>query len=168
MALAFHSWPGQPPSGERVSSRADRLRHAVEPLARLASSAQTQPTLVPPWDDVGASVTLASSQLLALLERLYVLPQRERTLTFIERKPHLVLLLLEAYTVIHWYFHGVRLVLRPVESEEDGTEQLGLYIVVPQHDPDDAIARLAALDEEWWLDAMDRAFGELFITVTAA
>lgn len=120
------------------------------------------------WRNTSASITQASPDLLALLERFYVLPQRAPVLAFLASRPYLVALLLEARLYIHLYFHDVQLVLRLQEHIEGGPEQVELSIVVPADHPDQVIAQLAAFDEGWWLDAGDRAFGELFITVTAA
>jgi hypothetical protein len=137
-------------------------------LSSFDSSIQRQQAIMQDWRNTSASITQASPDLLALLERFYVLPERASVLAFLASRPYLVALLLEAHLYLHLYFQDVQLVLRLLESLESDPEQLGLYILVPAGHPDRVIAQLSAFDEGWWLDAVDRAFGELFITVTAA
>lgn len=167
MTFASNSWPGQRLSGEQPSRLTQVLRRVVEPFARFVSPVQSTQVGAQDWGGAGASVTFTSPDLLAILERLYVLPGRERVLAFLEGRPHLVALLLEAYGEIHAYFQDVPLALRFLDGE-DGIEQLGLSILVPADGPDEALERLASFDEGWWLDAMDRAQGELLITISAA
>jgi hypothetical protein len=168
MTMATSSWPGHPLSGEHPARDAHMLRRAAEPLSYFDSSIQRQQAIMQDWRNTSVSITQASPDLLALLERLYVLPQRASVLAFLASRPYLVALLLEARLYLNLYFHDVQLVLRLDEYAEYGPDQLGLYILAPVDHPDQVIAQLAAFDEGWWLDAMDRALGELFITVTAA
>jgi len=168
MIFLSQHWPAQPMSGEQPTIFSQALRQLAGPLARLASPVQSQQAIVQQWGSAGASVTLTAPDLIALLERLYLLQQRERVLTFLESRPSLVALLLEAFGVLQVYFQGLQISLRPVDSAEGSEEQLGIYILVPASNPAATLARLAAFDEAWWLDAMDRARGDLFITVTTA
>lgn len=169
MTSLMSPWPGHHTSGGKSIEISQVLRQIAGQIARFASPAQSEQVSSLLWGGTGASVTLTSPDLLTLLERCYVLEQREQVQSFLARHPQLVPLLLEAFSVIQLYFERAQVVLRPVDDPEGYTfEQLGLFILVPGDDPEKALEQLAAFDEGWWLDAMGRARGHLFITVAAA
>lgn len=166
MTIAMYAWPGQPLSGEQPARHTRPPRRAA--MGYLDSATQGQEAIIQDGGSAATSVTLTSPDLLMLLERLYVLPQRSAVLAFLSGRPHLVALLLEAHLYLRLYFQDVQCVLNLHENPESSIEQVGLAILVPADHPERAIAQMEAFDEGWWLDAMDRAFGELFITITAA
>lgn len=167
MTIAMYAWPGHPLSGEQPARHMQPPRRAA--MGYLDSATQRQEAIIQDGGSAATSVTLAAPDLLLLLERLYVLPQRSTVLAFLSGRPHLVALLLEAHLYLRLYFQDVPCVLTLHENPESGIEQVSLAILVPaDHHPEQAIAQLEAFDEGWWLDAMDRAFGELFITISAA
>lgn len=130
--------------------------------------AQSKPTGAVAWGDAGASVTLISRDLLTIIERRYVFDQRDQVLAFLNQHPDLMPLLLEAFTQIQAAFHGVQIVMQVLtDPEREAPQQLGLFILVADREPSDALARLAVFDAAWWLDAMDRASGRVLITLAA-
>ena len=169
MTSLMSPWPNHHTSGDGISDVVRVLHQIGAQLAHLATSAQNEQGQVLLWECSTASVTHASPDLIGLIERSYTLQGREVVCTYLERHPRLIALLLEARSMIPLYFSGVQVALRLVDDPEDyAAQQLGMYILVPNDNPDTALAQLMAFDQAWWLDAMDRAFGDLFITITAA
>lgn len=168
MTSAMNFWPDHDASAAKRSTFSRIYRQIGHQVARVASSAQSDSVLEQRWGYADTSVTSTSQGLLGILERFYVVEQREHVLVFLEQHPHLVVLLVEAFSAIQVYFQGVQVVLRLSDDPEQGAlTQLGLYILVPDDNPQEAVARLAALDDGWWLDSIDRSLGALFITITA-
>jgi|GEM_PF-3902652 hypothetical protein len=169
MASMMSPWPNHHTSGDGISGYAHVVRQIRTQLAHLANSAQSEPGHLVVWESSTASVTRASREQIDLIERMYILQGREAIRSYLECHPHLISLLLEAWSMIPLYFSGMPIILRLVEDPEGyQPPQIGVYILVPNDNPDAALARLTAFDQEWWLDAMDRAFGDLFMTITAA
>ena len=95
-----------------------------------------------------------------LLERLYTFRQRAEVLGFLDRHPFLVQLLLEAYDRIGNYFPQSQVFLEVVsDPEAEGLEELFAYILTSLP-VDEALARLDKLDQEWFLDQLDRIGGQ--------
>ena len=77
----------------------------------------------------------------------------------LEKYPFLVSLLLEAYVEVGNYFPHSRVFLEVFDDPEvEGMDKLFAYIRTPLP-VDEALARLDKLDEEWFLDQLDRAAG---------
>lgn len=99
------------------------------------------------------------------LERLYTFGEDTVVIQFLERYPFLIPLLLEARDKVQEYFPGSPTVLETVsDPEASGDDQLVLFIVTDS-DPEQVLDSLDRLDENWWLDALDRAQGKLGISV---
>lgn len=113
------------------------------------------------WQDVGR-VHRAE---IPLLERFYSFRERSDVLGFLERCPFLVPLLLEIHGKIGAYFPYSQVVLEVVtDPEAVGDSQLVVFIAT-DFDPDKADERFERFDEDWWLDALDRAQGMLCINL---
>lgn len=116
-------------------------------------------TAIQNWQDVGASTVRISQVEIELLQQLYTLREREKVLWFLEKYPFLVSLLLEAYVEVGNYFPHSRVFLKVFDDPEvEGMDKLFAYIRTPLP-VDEALARLDKLDEEWFLDQLDRAAG---------
>ena len=89
-----------------------------------------------------------------LLSRLYNIRRESEVFKFLEDKPAILSLVLEAHERIRDYFgHSTELVLEGITDPET-TEDYELVIFVRTSlSPDDAFSMLELLDEEWWLDA---------------
>lgn len=85
---------------------------------------------------------------------------------FLEQNRYLVALLAEAVGHIRRIFGNERVPeLRLYESREEmGASELAVRIP-SSHSPSETLSLIDRLDEEWWLDVMDRANGKLFFTV---
>lgn len=119
------------------------------------------------WQSAETSVTRSSQTHIELIERLYLLHNRIRILSFLEAHPFLVDVLLESYGIIQRYFPGVRIHLQTAsDPDEQHNPQLVLYIIANGLNPDAALKQLAKLDENWWLDALQRVRGKMFINLT--
>ncbi len=126
---------------------------------------QEPPDVIQTWQEVGASTVRVHRAALQLLERLYSFRRRAEVLGFLEKYPFLAPLLLEAYDRIRTYFPDSLIFLEVVaDPEANGDYQLVASVAVDL-DPDEALENLEQFDEDWWLDALDRAQGMLCIDV---
>jgi len=91
---------------------------------------------------------------IALLSRLYNIRRESEVFKFLEDKPAILSLVLEAHDRIRDYFgYSTELVLEVI-TDPEATEDYELVIFVRTSlSPDDAFTMLELLDEEWWLDA---------------
>jgi hypothetical protein len=99
------------------------------------------------------------------IEQMYVLRRPTEVWYFIKANPFLIPLLKEAYVNIREYFPSSKIFLEVVTDPEIANgEQLIIFIAVDQN-PEVASRSLDLLDENWWLDAMERAEDKLCITL---
>lgn len=95
-----------------------------------------------------------------LAER-FRLREPDDVLCYLSDNPFLVPLVLEARDKAHEYFsERPPLVLHLAEYPDDGSRELFLLIQTAQP-PAAALAKLDRFDQEWWLDALERAEGKL-------
>jgi hypothetical protein len=89
-----------------------------------------------------------------LLSRLYNIRRESEVFKFLEDKPAILSLVLEAHEHIRDYFgYSTELVLEVI-TDPEATEDYELVIFVRTSlSSDDAFSMLELLDEEWWLDA---------------
>src|SRR5262249_11405891 len=94
---------------------------------------------------------------------LYVFRNANDVTSFLEENPFLIPLLQEARIQIKRYFPDSDVVLEVVTDPEImGEKELVASIVVGQN-VEEACDTLDRFDEEWWLDASDRAEGQLHV-----
>jgi len=117
------------------------------------------------WQEIGASTVRVSRTEVEWIERLYTLRERAEVLGFLERHPFLVSLLLEAYGQIGNYFPGSQIFLEVLTDPEAFNDYQLIASIATNLGPDEAIDMLEQFDENWWLDALDRAQGKLCIDV---
>jgi hypothetical protein len=99
------------------------------------------------------------------IENLYILRDANEVRGFLEENPFLIPLLQEAHIHIKKLFPNSDVVLEVVTDPEiAGEKDLVAFIVVGEN-VEDASEMLDRLDEEWWLDALDRAQGQFHITL---
>ena len=99
------------------------------------------------------------------IEEIYTLRDANEVTRFLEENSFLIPLLQEARTHIKRYFPYSDVVLEVVTDPEIMDERdLVAFIVVDQRveNPGETLDRL---DEEWWLDASERAQGQFHITL---
>lgn len=87
---------------------------------------------------------------------------------FLDEHRHLLPLLARAAPVVRHHFGpDTRLSLAVDRIPEAGAYE-ELYVVVHTRlSPDDALDRLVAFDDDWWLDELPAARGKLTITLAA-
>lgn len=91
---------------------------------------------------------------LTLLSRLYNIRRESEVFKFLEDKPSIISLVLEAHERIRDYFGSSTELVLEVITDPEATEDYELVIFVRTSlSPDDAFSMLEQLDEEWWLDA---------------
>jgi hypothetical protein len=91
---------------------------------------------------------------LTLLGRLYNIRRESEVFEFLEDKPSLISLVLEAHERIRDYFESSKELVLEVITDPEATEDYELVIFVRTNlSPDDAFNKLEQLDEGWWLDA---------------
>jgi len=89
-----------------------------------------------------------------LLSRLYNIRRESEVFKFLEDKPSIISLVLEAHERIRDYFGSSTELVLEVITDPEATEDYELVIFVRTNlSPDDAFRMLEQLDEEWWLDA---------------
>jgi hypothetical protein len=99
------------------------------------------------------------------LGQLYTFRQQAEVLRFLERFPFLVSLLLEAHGQVENYFPRSPVSLEVVADPEVADDCQLVLSIATDFAPDEAVDRLERFDEDWWLDALDRAQGKLCINV---
>ena len=104
-----------------------------------------------------ATPSASSDVLYSNIENLYILREANEVTSFLEENPFLIPLLQEARVHIKRYFPDSDVVLEVLTDPEImGEKDLVAFIVV-EMDVDEACDILDRLDDEWWLDASDRA-----------
>jgi len=107
-----------------------------------------------------------TSELLAAVEKYYLFRNRHEVLQFLQKHSFLLPLLVEAYGKIAEYFETFSSVVLEVITEPEAENDRELFAFIRTGRPvDEALARLERFDEEWWLEASDRAQGKLCIHV---
>jgi len=93
-----------------------------------------------------------------LIEQLYILRRRAEVIGFIKAYPFLAPLLLEAYGKIAEYFGPRTDVVLEVVSDPEAANHRELFILVRTGlTPSEALTLLERFDQEWWLDASEKA-----------
>lgn len=109
--------------------------------------------------------TVLSPVLHAEIERRFVFDDARQVEDYLYRHPYLEPLLIELLGKVQAIFQPddpVR--LRVVADSESGANQL-YALVSTSLSPNEASGRLDRLDEQWWLDASERAQGRLTVDV---
>ena len=104
----------------------------------------------------------------SLTDRGYQPINMAQTAPYIHYHAHLLPILKDAPTLIHspYYFPGARLTIRVVNAQEGELPTSRLVLGIQTHlEPEEALARLDRLDDDWWLDTMSSAQGDLFIAL---
>jgi hypothetical protein len=110
------------------------------------------------WQESGLSLVHASELQFRLVEQLYILRRRAEVIGFIKAYPFLVPLLLEAYGKIAKYFGPSPNVVLEVVSDPEAANHRELFILVRTSlTPSEALTRLERFDQEWWLNASEKA-----------
>jgi hypothetical protein len=138
-----------------------------------AGTASTEPSEVMiTWSESDASTVRVPSVLLHVIEQLYTLTHRDLVLRFLNEHVSLVPLLIEAYGQIEVHFPPSRLFLDVVTDPEVAGDEAGerdseelILSIATQLDVQEALDRLAQLDNDWWLAALPRADGKLCINL---
>jgi hypothetical protein len=99
------------------------------------------------------------------LERLYIFREKAEILPFLETKKFLLPLLEEAYITIRSYFPTSDLFLEVIIDPEIANERQLVVFIAIRKNAEEASEALDKLDEDWWMDNMDRAQGSLCITL---
>ena len=107
------------------------------------------------------------ARLLGEVGTRYALRRPEEVTAFLRAYPHLVPLLIEAAEVVPRYFEpDAPLVLEVVtDPEEDGLPPELFALVQTALDPDEALARIDRLDDDWWLDVSPDGPGTLVVSL---
>jgi hypothetical protein len=95
------------------------------------------------------------------LAKRFTLREPEEVFIYLNQHPMLVPLIFEAGDKALKYFAELHaLALHLAEYPNDGSRELFLLIQTAQA-PDAALTQMDRFDQEWWLDAQDRAEGRL-------
>ena len=117
------------------------------------------------WADVGSSIVLTTAAVEQRLRELYVWVRPPAISEFLQHNPAAPALLLEAFWQIARHF-GCSQVTLNVTTDPDGNDAPRLVVRVHTTlPPGEALPRLDAFDEEWWLDASLRGGDRVCITL---
>jgi hypothetical protein len=110
--------------------------------------------------DIQRVLDISENQRLHQLEGIHSFRNAAAVRRFLHVYPQLVEVLLEAHVYLQKYFGPEPQVTLEVVSdpEVEGVEELFAYILTSLP-VDEALARLDRLDEEWFLDQLDRVDG---------
>lgn len=104
-----------------------------------------------------------------LVERHYIFRQRDRVIEFLETRPFLVPLVLEARSKISEYFPEYPVVFLEVVTDPDAPEDQQLAASIRTRlSPEQALDKLDSFDKGWWLQSIDKANGQLCMHVEFA
>ena len=109
------------------------------------------------WQESGLSLVRTSELQFALLEQRYLFRRRNEVIGFLKRYRFLVSLLLEVYDRIAEYFGPSPEVVLEVVSDPEAEYRELFALVRTNLSPSAALACLERFDQEWWLDASERA-----------
>jgi hypothetical protein len=96
-------------------------------------------------------------------ELTYTLREPREVLSFLEKNKFLMPLLIEARFKIRNHFPNSRIFLEVDTDPEDINDQQLVAFIATNLPPHEALRELKQFDEDWWLDALDRANGKLCI-----
>jgi len=113
--------------------------------------------MVTGWQESGLSLVHASELQCALLEQRYLFRRRNEVIGFLKRYRFLVSLLLEVYDRIAEYFGPSPEVVLEVFNDPEAEYRELFALVRTNLSPSAALACLERFDQEWWLDASERA-----------
>ncbi|MDP2935423.1 MAG: hypothetical protein Q8O86_02915 [Dehalococcoidia bacterium] len=106
---------------------------------------------------------------IASLEQMYVFRRPEEVIEFLEDHPFLVALLFDAHPQIVKHFGPRPDAVLEVVVDPEAMADRELFALIRTHlPPRDALSRLERLDEEWWIEALERAQGALCIDLEFA
>lgn len=129
------------------------MNAAIEPTQPFASA--------PPILPERANSLASSNHWQNGLVGRFTLREPDEVFGYLNHNPMLVPLILEAGDKAHEYFaERPALALHVTEYPDDGSRELFLLIQTAQS-PEAALSQLDRFDQEWWLDALDRAAGKL-------
>lgn len=99
------------------------------------------------------------------LDQAYTFRNREKVLELIDGNAFLVPLLAEAYSAITKCFPHVQLFLSTFSDPEGLDEERLVIFIASNFTPEETLKKLDQLDDDWWLEALDRTYGKLSINV---
>lgn len=151
--MGIHFKPSSPMVGEMgsVSSRSHPVgikaqdspfRNSIESRTRI---------------DIGWSIKA--------LEHIYKFRNCDAVRTFLMDEPSASVLLSEAYGRIRKYFPDSEIFMEVVTDPDSPGEKELVVSIATDLSPKEAIKRLDAFDEDWWLDASDRSTASICIKV---
>lgn len=99
------------------------------------------------------------------LEKSYKFRNDDAVRTFLMEEPSAAVLLSEAYGRIREYFPDSEIFIEVVADPETSGENELVVSIATDLSPREAIERLDAFDEDWWLEASDRSKADICIKV---
>ena len=157
-------WPYQPecllkPEKLHADITIERFYMGISPTSPEVAKVRQE------WNNAGAD-TVVPNFTIQTLEQQYIFKDRDEVIGFLDNHPFLVSLLLQAYNKIEKYFPEYPQVILEVVTDPEVPDDSQLVASIKTNlSPDKALERLDSFDSEWWLQSMDRARGELCISV---
>lgn len=160
--LARFSFSGEARSYAMLDTTRSYWTPALSPLTAL-----TEPDeLIGTWQQAGEATTILTAQQIDSLERLYAFRRREEVVNFLSDNPFLAPLLQDARPQIETYFRSYTQLILEVVTDPEAVDDRELVLFI-QTDlpPEEALASLDQLDDNWWLEASRASRGKLCIHV---
>ncbi len=134
---------------------------ASEPHFPVLRSTVTTPVfrgIAGVWEEAGPSIVQTLELQLSQVKQLYTFRSEAEVIAFLQRFSFLIALLLELYGKIAEYFGLWPEVVLEVVTEPEAEGQSELFALIRTNlSPSEALACLERFDQEWWLDASERA-----------
>jgi hypothetical protein len=167
-------WKGFKASWEDLKTRWESLETIISKANTLllfdtsvVLASRTEPKLHPDASSIylDTSVVLASRTDLKLIQDVYALKDRDQVLAFLDTYPFLIQVLVDIYFQAPRYFSQSQLTMKVVSDpeEEDSQESHMVVRIVTHLPPEEAVSKLRAFQNGWWIGSLDRAQDKLSI-----
>ena len=112
-----------------------------------------------------SSLALTEDEYIDELRQLYLFTDDREVSTFLKRRPHLMDLLFEALVPIRRSFPAYEQRHLKIHVDPESGQRSLFVLIVTSEQTAAALARLENLDQDWWLEALPRAKGEMVISL---
>jgi hypothetical protein len=158
---------GASASGEAPSHPAyvRAKEYSTQALSLLTALTERE-GVIPGWRQIGQATSLLTGEQVDWLERFYVLRRREEVVDFLSDHPFLLALLQDAQGQIETHFRSYSQLILEVVTDPEALDDRELVLFIQTElGPEEALASLDRLDENWWFDASRVSRGMLCIDV---
>jgi len=133
-----------------------------QPSTFVERDVKTAVSRTAPIEPLRYCFVVARERMIQRLETIYSFRRKSEVWRFLRDHPHLVEILLEAVSCVRQFFGPAALVSLEITRDPEGSGRPWLFVYIRTSLPsDEALARLEAFDEEWFLDQLPQVVGQL-------